>query len=81
MFTQSMTKHVVSLVNEEGGGGCGWELFLSRFLNSCIIHMTRIMQAIEETTCFFLQERTVFYQRNYIACASEDITFKNLELE
>ena len=47
MFTQSTTKHVVSRVNEEGGGGCGWELFLSRFLNSCIIHMSRVTQAIE----------------------------------
>ena len=47
MFTQSMTKHVVSHVNEEGGGGCGWELFLSRFLNSCIILMSRVTQAIE----------------------------------
>ena len=47
MFTQSMTKHVVSGVNEEGGGGCGWGLFLFPFVNSCIIHMSRIMQAIE----------------------------------
>ena len=40
MFTQSKTKHVVSLVNEEGGGGCGWELFLFRFLDSCLSHVT-----------------------------------------
>lgn len=47
MFTQSMTKHVVSRVNEEGGEGRGWELFLSRFLNSYIIDMSRVTQAIE----------------------------------
>ena len=47
MFTQSMTKHVVSRVNEEGVGGCGWELFLFPIINLCIIHMSRVMQAIE----------------------------------
>ena len=46
MFTQSMTKHVVSLVNEEGGGGAIGN-------SSCFVfsirvsHMSRVMQAIE----------------------------------
>ena len=44
MFTQSMTKHVVSCVNEEDGvGGAVGNSSSSRFLNSCIIHMSRVI--------------------------------------
>ena len=44
MFTQSMTKHVVSRVNEEDGvGGAVGNSSSSRFLNSCIIHMSRVI--------------------------------------